>query len=144
MNIAERFDQALIGTIYASLMLAGSALFCAGFVLIAAQCVAWLRFGEWQSIPVFALWLSPIEQLNQLVPMNLWAATWSPLALVPSLSDQASLADFSRSIGGSMEGVIKGISWILSAPLSVSLWAFGLLLISTAKLAEDARLPQSA
>lgn len=142
MTVAERFDRTLINAISTAMLLGGIALIGWGILLFAGQCLGWLRFGAWQPVPLFTLWLSPGEQFNQLVPMDLWEANWSPLSLAPSLAEGASLAQVSQALGGKLAGLVKNFGWLLSCPLSISLALTGAGSLFGGAVMADSHLPQ--
>lgn len=141
MTLVERFDRTLLSTLSLVLLLSGVALIGWSLLLVAAQCAGWLKFGAWQSVPFYALWLSPIEQLNQTVPMALWGATWSPIDIVPSMWVGSSLQELSRGVGGSMAGVVIIAEWILSSPLSLVSVVSGVGCIGASAVANESHLP---
>lgn len=141
MTIAERFDRTLINTISMTLLLGGISLLGWGLLIFLAQCAGWLKFGAWQSVPAYALWLNPSDQFNQLVPVALWDTSWGPLNLVPSFADGASLAEVSQSAGGSMAGLVKLAAAALDAPLSLLCLLMGLGCIGGASTASASHLP---
>lgn len=125
----ERIDQLISGVFSVALALAGAALMAWGALIVGAQCMAWLKFGHWQQVPTFAAFLSPLAQNYQLVSLDLLGASWSPLALVPSMAAAESLESISLTVGGSMAGVVKIASWVLSAPLSATSFVCGTVLV---------------
>jgi len=125
----ERIDQLISGVVSAVLALAGAALMAWGALIVGAQCMAWLKFGHWQHVPTFAAFLSPLAQNYQLVSLELLGASWSPLALVPSMASAESLEGISMAVGGSMAGVVKIASWVLSTPLSATSFVCGTVLV---------------
>jgi hypothetical protein len=141
MTLVERFDRTLISTLALALLLSGVALIGWGLLLAFSQCLGWLKFGAWQSVPLYALWLSPTEQFNQLVPLALWDASWGPLMLVPSLADGASLTEVSQSSGGAMAGLVKLLAVALDAPLSLLCSLIGLSCVGGASMASASHLP---
>lgn len=142
MTVAERFDRTLINVISMALLLSGVVLIGWGLLVFGGQCLGWLRFGAWQSIPLFSLWLSAEEQINQLVPMDLLGANWSPLSLVPSLAQGASLEQVSQALGGKMAGLVKIFAWLLSCSLSSWLALTGAGCLFGGAVMADSHIPQ--
>lgn len=141
MTLVERFDRTLISTLALALLLSGVALIGWALLLAASQCLGWLKFGAWQSVPFYALWLSPGEQFNQIVPIALWDATWSPIDIVPSMWAGSSLQELSRGVGGSMAGVVIIAEWVLSSPLSLVSVVSGIGCIGASAVANESHLP---
>lgn len=127
MALAERFDRTLINTLSMALLLSGIALAGWGLLILVAQCAGWLKFGDWQSVPLYALWLSPAEQFNQLVPLSLFDSSWGPLDLAPSFGNYSSINHLSSTIAGAMVGVEQICDRLLSTPLSLALVLVGFL-----------------
>lgn len=132
MVLVERLDRAFVSGASLALLLAGVGLALWAGTLLVAQCLFWLRFGQWQPIPTFALALAADQQVFQLVPVALLFAEWNPLALVPSLGIASGPDEAASALGGNLAGLVKVIAWSLRLPLTAVLvggalaafWAF--------------------
>lgn len=132
MVLVERLDRALVSSASLALLLAGVGLALWAGTLLVAQCLFWLKFGQWQPIPTFALALAGDQQVFQLVPVALLFAEWNPLALVPSLGIASGPDEAASALGGNLAGLVKVIAWSLHLPLTAVLvggaltafWAF--------------------
>jgi hypothetical protein len=133
----ERFDQMFVGAIKSALALTAMAFFLWALAIVCLQCLSWLKFGVWQPVPAYAVFLSPPAQAFQLVPLGLFEARISPLMAVPSALDFDSLDSMAAAFGGSMIGVAKIIAMLLGLPLSASLVAVAAACTWGASLIED-------
>lgn len=134
----ERVDRMFSGVLSVAFALTGAALMAWGALILGAQCFAWLKFGHWQQVPAFAAMLTPSAQNFQLVPMALFDASWSPLAVAPSIGSFESSDAVSSSVGGSFQGINKVASEVISWPLSTWMAVLGVGCVSAAmRIAND-------
>lgn len=132
MVLTERINRAIFVNASTAALVAGTGMMLWAGLLLAAQCLFWLKFGQWQPIPTFALALAGDQQVFQLVPVALLFAEWNPLALVPSLGIASGPDEAASALGGDLAGLVKVIAWSLHLPLTAVLvggalaafWAF--------------------
>lgn len=90
-----------------TLVCAGIALLLYVALLLCAQAWVWLRFGVWQPLPMFSLFLSDADQKSAIASMAIDPNANLPLALVPSIGDYAGAESLARRFTGKAEGAYK-------------------------------------
>lgn len=121
MLLVERVDRAFVNSASLAVLLASVGLALWAGILLVAQCLFWLKFGQWQPIPTLALSLAVDQQVFQLVPVSLLFVEWNPLALVPSLGSASGLYEAASALGGNLAGLVKVFAWFLQLPLTAVL-----------------------
>jgi hypothetical protein len=78
--------------------------------ILAVQCITWLKFGIWQPVPAYALFLSPEAKVSSL---RLTESGISALDLVPPLASYNSPNSVVADLCGRMVGMSKIVGWLL-------------------------------
>ena len=127
-----KFDSALLNVISWACLSAG--IYCFGWaaLIVLGQGLGWLKFGEWQPVPFYALFLS--EEGQAMISAYSRA---QPLSLVPSWGSTGSLEQQAAALAGSAVGLRKIVTWLLDLPLVVPLVVAGFLLLAGCGLAAD-------
>ena len=133
MEAFGRFDNYMRRAAAMALYIAGAVMLFWAALIFGTQCLAWLKFGMWQSVPAFAVMLSSSAQSFALVPLGLLDASFSPLAMVPSMGSFETPDEVSSAIGGNLLGITKIASELISWPFSLWIALFGWLFTSAAE-----------
>lgn len=123
----ERLDALVRGAVLAAGGFAAVALFLWGGALLLSQCITWLRDGLWQAVPGYAVLLTDEAREFQLRITQ--GKRFSPLDLVPALGSYPDLDAAVAAAAGKLVGLGRIVAWLLAAPLTLWLWALGILTI---------------
>ena len=117
-------------------VLAAAALLFWAAILFLAQCLGWLKAGQWQPLPLYAVFLS---QESQDFTLRMYETGIQPLSLVRALGSSESLAQVTWGIAGDMLGLQKVVAWLLELPFAAWLvgGAFSLLALQGWALDEN-------
>jgi hypothetical protein len=97
--------------------------------------IGWIKSGEWQPVPFFALFLNEQSQSMLRVYDRL-----QPLALVPSWGSTDYLEQQASAVARSALGLRKIVTWVLELPLIVPLIISGFaLFLGCGWAAEEAK-----
>ena len=120
-----RLDTALFNGIAATCLLASLYCFAWAALIAFVQILGWLKAGEWQAVPIYALFMSDDGQAM----IRAYTGPLHPLLLVPSWGSTESLEQQAASIAGSAMGLRKIVTWLLDLPLIVALFVAAILLM---------------
>jgi hypothetical protein len=121
-----KFDHYLMRALSVGAALAAGYCIMWAAAILLFQVLGWLRFGEWQPVPTFALLVSDVGQAE----IRAFAAPVQGLNLVPAWGTAAWNGDgVAAELGGELLGMRKVFAWLLDGPLVVWLIASALLLL---------------
>lgn len=123
-----KFDGALLNTLGFMALAAGVA--CVGWaaLLLLMQILGWFKAGDWQPVPLFALFMSDAAQAD----FRVYLVNPQPLSLVPSWGGAIRAEEIATRIAGQLMGMRKVLAWVLECPLLVALLLAGLAFFLTA------------
>jgi hypothetical protein len=133
----ESFDRWLMQTLALVAVLVAAALFFWALILVFAQCLGWLKSGQWQTLPLYAVFLS---QESQDIALRMYETGIQPLDLVPALGSSDSLTQVAGSFAGDMIGLRKVVEWLLDLPFTAWLVGAAFLLVAVQGWALDAQM----
>lgn len=135
--VSEKLDRWLLETLALVAVLAAALLLLWALALVFIQCLGWLKSGEWQPLPFYAVFLS---QEAQELALKTYEARIQALAFVPTLGNFEGLEQVSTALSSDMVGLRKVVSWVLDLPLVLWLVAGALSLLAAQGWALEARM----
>jgi len=82
-------------------------------LLLLMQVLGWIRFGEWQSLPLYALFVTEGAQSS----IRLFGSGVQPLSIVPAWGFSESGLDLAWRLSGQLVGAAKILTWVLETSL---------------------------
>lgn len=96
-------------------------------LLVLMQVFGWLRFGEWQSLPLHAIFMTENAQAG----LRVFGTGVQPLGIVPAWGLAETGPDLAWQMSGKrMVGVAKVLTWLLDT--SLVFWAVVVAVLSLA------------
>lgn len=135
--ISERFDKLLMGSIAGISMSVSFFLIAWACVLVASQCLGWLKAGDWQPVPAYAIFLS--EQAQDYT-LKVYDSGLQPLNLTPAWGDAKDLDQIAESSARNALGARKILRWVLELPLAVWLVAAAIGVAAIFQSATESRM----
>ena len=117
-----KFDGALLNALGFVALAAGVAFIGWAALLLLMQVLGWIKAGEWQPVPLFAVFLSDAAQAD----LRVYLVNPQPLALVPSWGGAIGAEEIAAQIAGQLMGMRKALAWVLECPLLSALLLAGL------------------
>lgn len=110
-----KFDFYLMRALATAATLLG--VYCLGWavVLLLMQAGGWLKFGDWQPVPLYTLLLSESAQSE----LRYFGSGFQPLNAVPAWGWGTDLDALVLRVAGQMAGVQRIVYWLLHAGLTV-------------------------
>lgn len=115
-TVAVKADRILMSILEGAAFLLSIALILWAGLLIVGQCGGWLKSGEWQPVPAYAILLTEDAKIFTL---QAYEAGVQPLGLVPSWGDSESLEQIAVSMARNALGAQKVFKWLLELPLAL-------------------------
>ena len=111
----ERFDYWFIGALRLVLVLLMAGLFIWAALLMLVQCVAWLKTGAWQPVPLATVFLSSESPAHgSLMQLGRRSAL-----VAPSWASFVYPEEVAATVAGTAMGVFRIVLWLLEVALSV-------------------------
>lgn len=117
-----KLDGALLNAL--GFVALGAGVACVGWaaLLLLMQILGWIKAGEWQPVPLFALFMSDAAQAD----LRMYLVNPQPLALVPSWGGALGAEEIASQMAGQLMGMRKVLAWVLECPLLGALLLAGL------------------
>lgn len=119
----SKFDNLLMRSIAVGFFLLFVVCLVWAALLLALQLLGWLRFDEWQGLPLSALFISEAGQAGSM----LYVSAVQPLGLIPAWGSANSGPELAALTAGKLLGLSRLLAWVLEVPLTLSLVAVSLL-----------------
>jgi hypothetical protein len=133
---SEKFDYVLMQSLGLATLLLGIALLGWAVLTLLMQGAGWIRFGNWQPVPLSSLFITPEGQDI----MRFFEGRLQPLNLVPALGSQPYEAKAAEHLAGSLLGLRQVFAWLLDTPLTAWLLFGGIGAMSASQPISEARL----
>lgn len=132
-----KFDHYLMRVLSVGGALAAGYCFLWAAAILLFQVLGWVRFGEWQPVPAFALFVAEVGQSE----IKAFSGPVQALNLVPAWGTAAWNGEgVAAGLAGNLLGMQKVFAWLLDGPLVLWLVASALLLfVASIAAAEEAR-----